>query len=283
MLAPEPVFEKVCVAVRQAGVVAKAFQGKVQNEGKDVEGVSQNESDRVKAQRSAKTLIDEVVQDIVLMALLDEKDNIMLDAEEKTSLSKLFSSEGKEVSVVIDPIDGTLEYLEGEDNYSICVGVIEYGEVKLAVVYFPARDIAYVVAPDGKSYVYRSFSEEGNSVPEAVALPDTFKRTFLVNSRVPEDVSAPLRGEGFAVEDDQGNAAVALLSVLSGGACAYLCDYRQIRDILLGAVIGKARNGFAKDSDGKPLVWPQVGRVPRAVFGNLGCAERAQLIFLQND
>jgi len=51
-------------------------------------------------------------------------------------------------------------------------------------------------------------------------------------------------------------------------AGAYFSETRNMRDILLGAVIGSAKGGFAKDGKGKGLVWPQKGRVPRAVFGN---------------
>src|ERR1043166_4660196 len=97
-------FEKMCLVVRQGGIVAKSFQGKVQNESKQAETMSPNESERQKALRSAKTLIDEVVQEIILTAVLEAfgADLVMLDAEEETALKRLFPAEGKDNSVVID-------------------------------------------------------------------------------------------------------------------------------------------------------------------------------------
>ena len=60
---------------------------------------------------------------------------------------------------VIDPIDGTYEYLNGCDSYSVCLGVVENGKISMAIVYFPARDMLYFIGTDGQSYFVENFSQ----------------------------------------------------------------------------------------------------------------------------
>lgn len=47
---------------------------------------------------------------------------------------------------VIDPIDGTNNYLAGLGNWAVCVGLLEAGMPVLGVVYDPSRDVMYAGA-----------------------------------------------------------------------------------------------------------------------------------------
>jgi fructose-1,6-bisphosphatase/inositol monophosphatase family enzyme len=267
----ENMFEKLCVAVRHAGVVAKSLQGKVQNEGKANEIMSQDESERLKAQRTAKTVIDETVQDILLTSLYEDADAIMLDAEEHTPLSEKFAEKGEDISIVIDPIDGTLEYLEGKDSYSICIGMIERGVLKMAIVFFPMRDAAYAIAPDGISYAYDLFMTEGTKNARRIVLPAQAQRVVYKNSRLPGKIITALNDAGFITPDDSEGGLIppdAMLEMLTGESCACICETRSIRDIFVGAILGNAEGGFTMDGAGNPLVWPSKGKVPRVIFGN---------------
>jgi fructose-1,6-bisphosphatase/inositol monophosphatase family enzyme len=51
---------------------------------------------------------------------------------------------------VIDPIDGTKEFIEGVPQFAVSIGFVVDGRVKVAVVYNPAKDRLYkAVAGDG--------------------------------------------------------------------------------------------------------------------------------------
>ncbi len=267
----EAVFDRLCLVVREAGIVAKMFQGHVRNEGKTHDAVTENESERLQALRSAKTLVDEVVQEIILNGLLEIlPPGTALDAEEDTPRAQLFTREGQGATLVLDPIDGTLEYLEGRDDYSICVALVEKGRMLLALVFFPARDFALAIAPDGKAYEYEKFGTEGTKNTKLIVLPPAEKVVYK-NSRVPEEVVRAIQAKDYSVLDDQDNhigASEAMFAIRSGKACAYVASTRQIRDILVGAILAKAEGGYASDWEGNPLVWPDGGRVPKAIFGN---------------
>jgi len=273
MKAYSAIFSQMCLAARQAGVVALAFQGKVANDGKIVAAVTTEESELVKVQREAKTQIGELVQEIILLSLREVVDpkKILLDAEEDTPLARLFGKGRGTMSLVIDPIDGTLEYLQGRNDYAVCIGIVDRGRMKLALVFFPAQDVAYAIAPDGKSYRYDRFAVEGTKKARVITLPKRAQKVVYKNSRVPEAAVNACSQSGYQVIDDlEGELFCpnSILKALDRSSQAYIAHTRQMRDVLLGAIIGNARGGFMSDWQGKELRWPEKGRVPQAMFGN---------------
>lgn len=52
---------------------------------------------------------------------------------------------------VIDPIDGTRAFIDGQDTFSHALAVVRGGEVRAAVVYLPMRDTLYAATVDGEA------------------------------------------------------------------------------------------------------------------------------------
>lgn len=262
------IFDRLSLAVRESGALALASQGKVANEGKELDVVVENESEHLRLMRTAKTVIDEQVQEIMLSAAFEcLGEDVVIDAEEKThSLARFPTSDGAR-SLVIDPIDGTLEYLEGQDTYSVCVALIDRGTIACALVYFPARDRAYGVAPDGYSYEYPSFATAGLSAAVRLRLPQTAARIVYKTRRTPPEFERRFTDAGFEVRGWDNNVE-GLLAVVSGEASGYIAGAPQIRDILIGPAIGAAERGFMCDWHGGKITWPQKGRLPEGFFGN---------------
>ena len=268
----EAIFSALCLATRQAGIVANAFQGKVQNEKKHM-SATKGEPVRITAAKEAKTIIDETIQDILLLALKNVIDpqSFVLDAEEDTPFVKIFRSDGNGASIIIDPIDGTLEYLEGRDDFSVCICAIEDGRMALAFVFFPRRDVAYAIAPNGKSYQYKSFSSEGIQQASEIILPKEADKVVYKMRHVPDTIVTSLKSAGYMVIDDLIDSLMApnaILKMLDGTACAYMCANYYIRDAMLGAIVGNAKGAYTANFKGAELRWPQKGRVPEAIFGN---------------
>ncbi len=261
------VFDRLAGAVQESGALALKSQGTVKNEGKVKVGAA-DDSERLKAMRSAKTVIDEQVQEILLQALLEcyPDGAILVDGEEKTPSLTNFSTSAR-TSVIIDPIDGTLEYLEGTDAYSVCIAIIEDERLSWAIVYFPARDVAYAVAPDGKAYEYAGFSATGTAQAHVIELPANGPRVLYKTRRVPPEFEQRFVDAGFEVRALD-NYVQGLLATLTGDALGYISCEPQMRDILIGPVIGTSVGGFMCDWQGKEISWPQSGRLKEAFFGN---------------
>ena len=266
--------KRLLLAIRQSGIIAVAFQRVVQNEGKAVEGFS-SDSERLQKKRAAKTLVDLVIQDVILLAVLESNiGNFILDAEESTPLSTEHKGAVEFGSVVIvDPIDGTLEYVEGRDNYSVCLAINRQGKLPFAGVYFPRRDTLYLSA-NGRNIITQNYSSHGLEASDPLELIAPTGNIVYINRRVPQAMSDELRQAGFDVRDDEEwdiGVPDVLLGCINGSFVCYISHSRQIRDVLLGGIIGNAPNGYAIDWAGRALAWPNTPRVSRAIFGVGSC------------
>lgn len=47
---------------------------------------------------------------------------------------------------IVDPLDGTRAFIEGDHSWSVALAVVEAGAVSAAVVYLPMRDLVYAAA-----------------------------------------------------------------------------------------------------------------------------------------
>ncbi len=261
------------IALRQAGAVARMLQGRVSDEGKDVGIDMPHDNDTLRRRRAAKTLADEVVQEILLVAALSALDAraVAVDAEEDTPSTACFAAFGNNdgESLILDPIDGTMEYLAGEDAYSICAGLVRNGAMATAMVYFAARDVCYALDETGQSFVAHNFSIHGWQKAQELSTVGHRGRRIYANGRVEGAVLARLRDRGYEVVDDTempGGAPDCILTCLNGQSLGYIAHTRQVRDVLLGAIVAGAHGGRALTWEGTPLTWPEKGRVERAMF-----------------
>jgi fructose-1,6-bisphosphatase/inositol monophosphatase family enzyme len=253
-------------AVIEAGKIAFECQGKVENIGKNINRLA-NDDMYVTQRRGARTIIDDEVQEILLRAAIEIIDTkkIHLDAEEKTSLANSFSQKPEYTTLVIDPIDGTLEYVHGGDSYSINVGLIEEGILIAALVYFPARRELFFADENG---VYH----KKNLTIQVLKSPTLkYENVIFVNNRVERKIVDELSQKGFQIINDSREGGLtwpnALIKCLKGDIRICIFHTPQIRDVLLGAMISKITGGYARDWLGNKITWPNGGRVPRVLFG----------------
>ena len=73
---------------------------------------------------------------------------------------------------VIDPIDGTNNFIAGLDHFAVCIGLLERGEPVLGVVYDVTRDLVYAAAKGAGAW-------RGN-VPTRVLDTSTSERSLLM-------------------------------------------------------------------------------------------------------
>lgn len=250
----------------QAGVVALAMQKGITNEGKKVERLAHEDAHHL-AMRQAKTKVDVMVQDMLLTALRGYRDVLTLDVEEESQQVTLFSNAKAEYSLIIDPIDGTLDYLNQKDTYSICCAVIFENDIEACVVYFPARDILYCYEPKGKARYFKQAHlclwEDGETIPRYHGKPNLVYK----NDRVDQTMIARFEKAGYRVFDDRTcNCPEALIHCIKEEALCYLCDTRNLRDILMGAILSKCEHGALLDEHGETIAWPLKGRLPFGIF-----------------
>ena len=263
--------ETMLTAGRYCSTVAIGLQADVVNIGKAV-GRRDGDSFRLMEKRRAKTTADIIIQDVLYQAgTISLGRDIFVDAEETSALiPKWAHSVDSEKCLILDPIDGTLEYIEGRNNYSICVGWRHSGEIIRAIVLFPARDTAYFF--DGTaSYIVKNYLTDGFENRTRLSHPKrNCSHVIYINKRVPQELVKELGVSGFEVVDDEFEdigAPDAILKSLVGESICYLSYTRQVRDILLGVILGGIEGGYALDWNGRELKWPRSKRLPRGIFG----------------
>ena len=101
-----------------------------------------------KSDLSPVTVCDRAAEAIILAALAKAAPGVPIVAEEEASAGRI--PQHGATFFLVDPLDGTKEFIRGGDDYTVNIGLIENGTPVLGVVYQPAieRLWAGVVGPD---------------------------------------------------------------------------------------------------------------------------------------
>lgn len=83
----------------------------------------------------------------------------------------------KEYSWIIDPLDGTTNFLSGMDYYCICLCLVHFGKPILSVIYRPGTDEMYSAIAGHGSYIEKAGKKKKISLAES---PRKLKDTLLV-------------------------------------------------------------------------------------------------------
>lgn len=196
-------------AARQAGGVALRLQGRVANEGKAGGGTPEAD---------ALTLVDLAAQDVVLELLLDRLPGIAVDAEEDTELARRFEppSDARDL-VVLDPIDGTLSYVMGTEDWAVMAGLLREGRFQASALYYPARDLMLVAARGQGSFQrYGRGQWKRTTLIDSTGLPNK----VLVGARFPDLARQALSPLGVTAETCRCSAVEATAPLLGRGVGA---------------------------------------------------------------
>lgn len=79
---------------------------------------------------------------------------------------------------LVDPIDGTKDFIRGEDGYSVMIGLVKDGRPAVGVVYQPAIDRLFYGTPAGAFATY-----QGGTHPLRVSSIDVAADARLVASK----------------------------------------------------------------------------------------------------
>jgi 3'(2'), 5'-bisphosphate nucleotidase len=106
---------------------------------------------RTKADQSPVTLADEAAEAVITPILEKLLPGVPVIAEEAAALHGLPSSEGynERRFWLLDPLDGTKEFLSGNGEFTVNIALIEHGRPLLGVVGVPALDTVYTGGPGG--------------------------------------------------------------------------------------------------------------------------------------
>ncbi|WP_309601711.1 3'(2'),5'-bisphosphate nucleotidase CysQ [Sphingomonas sp.] len=91
-----------------------------------------------KSDLSPVTICDRAAEAIILRALAVAAPGVPIIAEEEVAEGRIPAHD--DTYFLVDPLDGTKEFVRGGDDYTVNIGLIVDGVPTLGVVYQPARD-----------------------------------------------------------------------------------------------------------------------------------------------
>ena len=91
-----------------------------------------------KRDTSPVTEADRAAELVILAALARAAPGVPVIAEEEVAAGRIPAHEA--TYFLVDPLDGTKEFIRGGDDYTVNIGLIEHGTPKLGVVFAPATE-----------------------------------------------------------------------------------------------------------------------------------------------
>ncbi len=226
-MTPERFIEVFRLAALQAGRVASTLQGEV---------TLGEKAGETTLESAALTAVDLAAQDVLLLALFDAAPHVAVDAEEDTSLVERFAgAHAGAPLVVIDPIDGTLNYGRGSSDYAVMGGLIVRGLFEAVVVAFPAHSAVYAARRGGGAWVERAGA--GRAPLTRAAAPSR----VLVSPRVAPAVQSRLGAEFSEVSVSRCSAVDASVVALARAQASLAeghSDRRRAIGYLLSSEVG---------------------------------------------
>ncbi|MEA2658404.1 MAG: monophosphatase [Candidatus Binatota bacterium] len=221
------------LAARQAGIAIMAmFRGKY-----EVREKSKN-NPVTAADLEANRIIRERIQATFPQdGWLSEEDN---DTAHRLGVKRVW---------IVDPIDGTKEFIEGVPQFAISIGFVVDGRPQVAVVFNPAKEEFYKAVAGQGAFL--------NDQAIRVNPRSEINGAVLLVSR-----SEPQRKFQMFVDRCEikqvGSIAYRLAKVAGGGGDGTL-TFRSIHewDICAGVLMVEAAGGTVLDGDGKPMTFNQ--------------------------
>jgi len=188
---------------------------------------------------------------------------------------------GKPRVWLVDPIDGTKDFIRGGDGFAVMIGLAIDGVPAVGVVHQPTIDRTFFVTPDAGAYVARG----GEVTPLAVSEIATAGEARLVASASHRtaDIDRVKTELGIADELNVGSVGVKLCLIASGARDLYVNPSAKTKawDTCAPEAILTAAGGRLTDLFGTPIEYraelahrrglvASNGRVHAEVVGKLG-------------
>lgn len=164
----------------------------------------------------------------------------------------------KEYVWIVDPVDGTKEFVERVPQYAVSVALSRHGEVILGVVYNPAQDECFSALKGAGAWL--------NHQPIDCVYPSV-KRLLVLGSRSEIKRGEFERFEGHADVQAVGSIAYKLALIAAGrGSTTFSLGPKNEWDIAAGVILVEAAGGRATDKAGVPFVFNQKDTLTNGVL-----------------
>jgi myo-inositol-1(or 4)-monophosphatase len=229
---------------RSAGEIVRAHFGRAQRLTKT----------HAAASREAVTEVDRASQRHIVSALKKQfpTDGIIGEENEAGDAITFDVSNPAGRNWVIDPIDGTNNFLAGLGNFAVCIGLLEAGMPTLGVVYDVTRDILYSARAGNGAY-------SNDTRVRAPTTPLSDASLIMITSNLTEPGGhCPTWAARWLAQNTWklrllGSAALEAAAVAAGVAHAAITIKGKLWDCVAPAALILEAGGVITAPTGKPI------------------------------
>lgn len=203
---------------------------------------------------SPVTLADREAEAFIQMSLGQLTPSIPMVGEEGVALDKAPDiKEGAEYFWLVDPLDGTKEFINGTEEFTVNIALIKNGQPFLGVVYAPAKGEMF--AGYGEGTAIRWTEEIGEDKSISVRPVPKGGMTVVASKSHSNDEKLGRFLELFKVEKlIKRGSSLKICAVAQGKADIYprlgpTCEW----DTAAGDAVLRAAGGMITDLDGQPM------------------------------
>lgn len=231
----------VCKLAREAGAaILELYEGPLnieqKNHDNDVEPVTQ---------------ADRIANELIVKGLKNEFPNDGILAEESVDTKRRL---GKSRVWMVDPLDGTNGFIDGNGDFAVQIGLSEDGQCVLGVVYQPLTGVLYRAVSGEGTWIERpEFNPEKAAVSGQQTLADM--RIAVSRSHRSPRMSKVIDHLGFREEVQRGSVGVKIGLLVEQQCDVYihLSSHTKQWDTCAPEVILTEAGGRVSDLFGTPL------------------------------
>jgi myo-inositol-1(or 4)-monophosphatase len=236
----------------------------------------------VAATEEAVTEADRASQRLIVAGLRRRfPDDGVIGEESETGQSITFEChDPRGRNWVIDPIDGTNNFIAGLGAFAVCVGLLDRGEPVLGVVYDVTRDLAYAAARGEGAWL-------GTKRLRAVTTPLSDSSMIMTTSNLLyPDGRCPSWGTRWIAQTNWkirmlGSAALEAVQVAAGVAHGAVTVNGKLWDAAAPAAVVLEAGGFVTDFNGRDVFPFDLAHYQGAKVPFLAAAPGAQSTLLR--
>ncbi|WP_159950736.1 3'(2'),5'-bisphosphate nucleotidase CysQ [Rhizobium sp. 18065] len=223
---------------------------------------------RLKGDSTPVTEADEAAESLILADLIAHLPHLPVVAEEAVAAGDVPATKGERF-LLVDPLDGTREFIAGHDDFTVNIALVEQGVPTIGMVYAPALGIAYLgfgnraeklTIDEHFQVTARSAIRGRPTHPKACAL--------VSRSHNSEATEAYIRDNGIPERRTVGSSLKFCL-LAEGEADLYPRFGRTMEwDTAAGDAVLRAAGGITLTTDHQPLVYGKRNRIHETDFAN---------------
>jgi 3'(2'), 5'-bisphosphate nucleotidase len=215
---------------------------------------------QVKADSSPVTEADLRAEAVILAGLADLAPDIPVVAEESVAAGRIPHLEPGAPFFLVDPLDGTKEFLSRNGEFTVNIALVEAGEPVLGVVHTPVLGLTYV-GGQGVAEVRNQGTDGGKPLGVVSPGPDG-NRVLVSRSHLDPATEQWLAGVHVA-ERVQAGSSLKFCRIAEGAADLYPRFGRTMEwDTAAGHAVLQAAGGVVLTPEGRPF------RYGKADFAN---------------